>query len=35
MLDPTETEKIQVFQNRRGAEAPTQPCCVGVCIFTH
>lgn len=35
MLDPTETEKLEVFQVRRGADAPTQPRCVGVRIFTH
>lgn len=34
MLDPTE-EKIEVFQERRGAEAPTQLSCVGVRIYTH
>ena len=33
MLDPT--EKLEVFQDRRGADAPTQPRCVGVYIFTH
>lgn len=35
MLDPMESEKTEVFQDRRGADAPTQPSCVGVCIFTH
>lgn len=34
MLDPTE-EKIEVFPERCGAEAPTQLGCVGVRIFTH
>ena len=32
MLDPT--EKLEVFQDRRGADAPTQLRCVGVYIFT-
>ena len=35
MLDPTETEKLEVFPDRRGADAPTQLSCVGVRIFTH
>lgn len=35
MLDPTETEKREAFQDRRGADAPTQLSCVGVCISTH
>ena len=35
MLDPTETEEHEIPGDRRPADAPTQPCCVGVRIFTH
>lgn len=35
MLDPLETEKLEAFQDCRGADAPTQLSCVGVYIFTH
>lgn len=35
MLDPTETEEREILGDRRSDDAPTQLCCVGVCISTH